>query len=225
MKEQTMIGRSMSNKRDFIDLILFVFVLLMAYPLYAQEIHSFVPLPSPLLKGDSTWWHTEAQKWYKKEDLSSRRLQMREMTRALKRSCYYCHTRNFKQYTQVKDISLQMMAISHQHQVTCAACHQGHKGLTLVGSKSLLMWRYSVEQRKQCQDCHQPQVQFKKLKSSISSDLSMMWSSLNAHAQKLQWDQALIHQIIGTQEQWQKNTLNFLHNTLKYPKKSSKIRK
>ena len=198
-----MIKWTLLDRCYFIYLLPFVFTLLTLYPLHAQEVYSFVPLPSPLLKGDHTWWHAEAQKWYKKDDISSKRLQMRDMTRALKRSCYYCHTRNFKDYTQVKEISLQMMAISHQHQITCADCHQGHKGLTLVGSKSLLMWRYSVTQEKQCQDCHQAQAQFKKLKSSSSIDLSMMWSSLYEHAQKLQWDQALIDQIIGTQKQWQ----------------------
>ena len=109
---------------------------------YAQEVHTLVPQSTVLLKVDMSQWQQKAQAWYTDNDPMKKRRQMREMTRALKRSCYYCHTRNFKGYTAVKDITLQMMVISQQQQIKCADCHQGQRGLSKVGAISLLMWGY-----------------------------------------------------------------------------------
>ena len=62
-------------------------------------------------------WHERASQWFDQADPKSRRKQMRQMTRALKQPCRYCHTPDFKDFTDKKLISQQMMAISAEHDV------------------------------------------------------------------------------------------------------------
>jgi hypothetical protein len=179
-------------------------LLLLSSKLYAQNIQALVPQTGVLLKVDMSKWQKKSQAWYTDHDPMKRRKQMREMTRALKRSCYYCHTRNFKRYTEVKDITLQMMVISHQQQIKCADCHQGQRGLTKVGALSLLMWRYSVSQNKQCHDCHQERSQFKKLKLDLTENLVPMWNLLRDQAIQLKLSNQTINTMIGNKQSWKK---------------------
>ena len=130
-----------------------------------QPIPSAIsPQPSVTLHGDVESWRHRAQAWYTSSETIDRRKQMREMSRPLKRPCYYCHTRNFKDYVESTYlISLQMMAVSAEQNVKCKDCHQGQRGLTDLGAKALIQWRYSVAKQKDCATCHEPQGQFKKL--------------------------------------------------------------
>ena len=128
-----------------------------------RQIEFLCPTQSKPLKGTLKEWSKKAQAWYEHKDLKARRRQMREMTRALKRSCYYCHTRDFKRYTEKHLISSQMMAISGDYQIGCKECHIGQRGLSSIGTKSLLMWRYSVREGVTCTSCHPTQSKFTQL--------------------------------------------------------------
>lgn len=145
--------------------------LLVYYSLYhsvkaqpAEVPSALSPSESVTLEGSAEMWRKRALSWYKTPDVLSRRRQMRDMSRPLKRPCYYCHTRSFKGYVdETYLISLQMMAISAEQGVRCAECHQGKRGLTALGAKSLIQWRSSVERGQDCNDCHQPQGRFQTL--------------------------------------------------------------
>ena len=139
---------------------------------YHRDVHALpTPIPSALspqdtvtLSGDLEMWRARAQAWYQHEDLIGRRKRMRAFSRPLKQPCYYCHTRSFKGYVESTYlISLQMMAISAEQDVTCADCHRGRRGLTELGAKSLVQWRYAQENHLDCRDCHTPKGRFKTL--------------------------------------------------------------
>ncbi len=129
-----------------------------------QSSKALSPVPSMILSGSVESWQQRAQAWYTSQDLKSQRRQMRDMSRPLKRPCYYCHTRNFKGYIDSTYlISLQMMAISAEQGLACKDCHIGQRALNTLGAKSLIQWRYSAKYKKDCRDCHQNQGQFKHL--------------------------------------------------------------
>ena len=46
-----------------------------------------------------------AHAWFESDDLKQRRTQMRQMTRALRQPCKYCHTSGFKGYTDKHKVS------------------------------------------------------------------------------------------------------------------------
>lgn len=122
------------------------------------------PKDTVTLSGGLEQWRARAQAWYKHDDLIGRRKRMRAFSRPLKQPCYYCHTRSFKGYIESTYlISLQMMAISAEQDVTCADCHIGRRGLTELGAKSLVQWRYAQEHHLDCRDCHKPKGRFKTL--------------------------------------------------------------
>ena len=109
-----------------------------------------------VLKGEKKQWQQRAQAWFTHPDAKSRRKQMRGLTRTLKVKCYTCHTKGFKGYVdEMYLISLQMLAISNEFQIECKQCHIGKKGLSHLGAISYVMWKYSVDQQKECNDCHQ----------------------------------------------------------------------
>ena len=127
------------------------------------QVEVLSPEEPVMLTGGLERWRPEAVRWYTAEDEDQRRRQMREMTRALKRPCYYCHTRNFKEYTDQHLISLQMMAISARYALKCSDCHLGQRGLSALGAQSLVMWRFSAKNEKTCADCHIKGHGFKEL--------------------------------------------------------------
>jgi nitrate/TMAO reductase-like tetraheme cytochrome c subunit len=130
-----------------------------------REVPSaLTPSETVTLTGTFEMWQKRAQAWYKHSDLVGRRREMRALSRPLKRPCYYCHKRSFKGYVESTYlISLQMMAISAEQDVTCADCHIGRRGLTVLGAKSLIQWRYAQENGLDCRDCHTPNGQFRTL--------------------------------------------------------------
>ena len=139
---------------------------------YIQEVDAqptempsaLAPSETVTLTGTFEMWQKRAQAWYKTSDLVGRRREMRALSRPLKRPCYYCHKRSFKGYVESTYlISLQMMAISAEQNVTCADCHIGRRGLTALGAKSLIQWRYAQENGLDCRDCHTPKGQFRTL--------------------------------------------------------------
>ena len=108
-------------------------------------------------------WHERASKWFEQADPGARRKQMRQMTRALKQPCRYCHTPDFKDFTAKKLISQQMMAISAEHDVACKDCHLGKKVLSELGKTAQKMWQLSIQKEVSCEHCHKPQSKFKAL--------------------------------------------------------------
>ena len=108
-------------------------------------------------------WHARAEKWFSSSDLKVRRKEMRAATKALKQSCFYCHTRGFKGYKDNKLISQQMMAMSAEHDVTCADCHAGKRELTEMGETAQHMWRLVQKKKVFCEHCHTPHKRFAEL--------------------------------------------------------------
>lgn len=153
-----------------------------------QEIlpSAIAPRSTVTLKGPISSWRERASQWYKSDDLKSRRRQMRQMSKPLKRPCYYCHTRNFKDYIDSTYlISLQMMAISSEQDLKCADCHIGKRGLTVLGAKSLIQWRYAADQGRECSDCHQDKGHFKRLNERGERSREELISWLDQHGSKL----------------------------------------
>ena len=111
-------------------------------------------------------WHERASQWFDQADPKSRRKQMRQMTRALKQPCRYCHTPDFKDFTDKKLISQQMMAISAEHDVACKECHLGKKALSELGKTAQKMWLLSIQKGVSCEHCHKPKTKFKVLTST-----------------------------------------------------------
>ena len=64
-----------------------------------------------------------------------RRKEMRKVTRALKQPCRYCHTPDFKGYTEKLLISQQMMALSAATACMCGL-PQGKEGYTEMGQRA-----------------------------------------------------------------------------------------
>lgn len=106
---------------------------------------------------------TRAHAWFASDDIKERRIQMRQMTRALRQPCKYCHTSGFKGYTDKHMVSLEMMALSAEHSIRCDNCHAGKKTLTEVGDQARQMLDLSKEMGVECTHCHVPASQFKSL--------------------------------------------------------------
>jgi hypothetical protein len=102
-----------------------------------------------------------AQAWFESNDKKKRRLQMRQMTRALKQPCKYCHTAGFKGYTDRYTVSLEMMALSAEHDLRCDDCHAGKKVLTETGIQARKMKKVSKDLGVECTHCHVPSKKFK----------------------------------------------------------------
>ena len=115
--------------------------------------HPFVSSDSTPQSIDSDW-KARAAAWFKSTDEADRRKQMREVTQALRQPCRYCHTPDFTGYTDKHLISLQMMALSAEHNVTCADCHAGKDTLTEMGRLAQPMWALSAERKTFCGECH-----------------------------------------------------------------------
>ena len=103
-----------------------------------------------------TDWKGRAEKWFSSTDTAGKRKEMRTITRALKQPCKYCHTPDFKGYTDKHLISQQMMAISAEYQVACSDCHSGKVKMTPMGEIAMNMWKLAHEKKVECNHCHQP---------------------------------------------------------------------
>jgi nitrate/TMAO reductase-like tetraheme cytochrome c subunit len=118
--------------------------------------------PQPLpVKAD---WQARAAAWFKDApDTTAKRKAMRQITKALKQPCRYCHTPDWKGYTDKLLISQQMMALSAEHDVPCADCHAGKTELTALGEKARPMFALARKKVVDCGHCHVPQKKFKAL--------------------------------------------------------------
>ena len=119
----------------------------------------------PLSFGADEDWQRRAGAWFKSDEQSARRRQMRQISRALKRPCSACHTRGFKGYTDpsLKRLTLQMMSLSAERGRGCADCHQGRRGLSALGEESRHCWRLAERRALFCESCHLPGPSFRKL--------------------------------------------------------------
>ena len=142
------------NKAEFIFSIT---IALLVTPI-AMEVNA---LAQPEMK--TAAMKERAQAWFDSEDIKKRRIQMRQMTRALKQPCKYCHTAGFKGYTNQYSISLEMMVISAEHDVRCDECHSGKKALTPLGVQAAKMTKVSQNLGVECNHCHVQKMQFKAL--------------------------------------------------------------
>lgn len=112
-------------------------------------------------------WHARAEAWFvaPSTEPKARRKEMKQMTKALKRPCRYCHSKDFKSYPdeRLKLVTQQMMVISKEHDVTCKGCHSGRGLFTHMGEESKGMWKLSAEKGVLCDHCHTPSTRFEKL--------------------------------------------------------------
>lgn len=109
-------------------------------------------------------WQARASAWFgEAKEEPARRTAMREITKALKEPCRYCHTPDWKGYTDKLAISRQMMALSAEHGVPCADCHEGKDALSALGQTAQTMWKIAHEQKVDCGHCHVPGKRFKAL--------------------------------------------------------------
>ncbi|MEE2757119.1 MAG: hypothetical protein VYA30_10680 [Myxococcota bacterium] len=108
-------------------------------------------------------WHGRAEKWFTSTDKKERRKAMRQFTRALRKPCKFCHTTDFKGYTDRLLISQQMMAMTVEHGVECKDCHAGKDGFTKMGQTSEKMWQLVHKKKVFCEHCHVPKNRFQKL--------------------------------------------------------------
>ncbi|MEE2786632.1 MAG: hypothetical protein VX589_04780 [Myxococcota bacterium] len=99
-------------------------------------------------------WRDRGMKWFKSTDMKGRRKEMRAVTRALKRPCKYCHTRDFKGFVGHRTITQQMMAMSVEHNVACSDCHAGRDAWTEMGERSKSMWKIVHQRKVFCEHCH-----------------------------------------------------------------------
>ena len=180
-------GQCYSAKLTFVSVLYIFFCFVFSIcPLHANPNSSTLPIAlspadSKVLYGSVEAWQKRAHTWYKSEDIKARRRQMREMSRPLKQACYYCHTRRFKGYVESTYlISLQMMAISAEQDVSCKDCHIGQRALNELGAKSLIQWRYAVEQQKDCTDCHEAKGKFKRLTVEGKKSISILINDLRS---------------------------------------------
>ena len=72
-------------------------------------------------------WKARAEAWYESDEPKARKKQMRRMTKALRKPCRHCHTKDWTGYTDRLEISRQMMTLSAEHGVPCADCHEKKK--------------------------------------------------------------------------------------------------
>ncbi len=111
-------------------------------------------------------WQKRSMAWFgEAQTPKAQRKAMRQFTKALRRPCKYCHTRDFKGWTdpQLRLISQQMMALSVEHKVSCKECHKGKKGFTELGEKAQPMWDLAREKGVSCEHCHVPGKRFEEL--------------------------------------------------------------
>ena len=108
-------------------------------------------------------WRDRALKWFKTATPKERRKEMRAVSRALKKPCKYCHTRDFKGFTQNRLITQQMMALSTEHGVECSECHAGRGKFTSLGEKARPMWKLVHRKKVFCGHCHTKQSKFQEL--------------------------------------------------------------
>ncbi len=103
-----------------------------------------------------TNWQARSMKWFSGDlkDTKALRKQMRAATKALKQPCRYCHSRDFKSFQDNRLISQQMMALSAEHNVACADCHNGREGLTHFGKEAEEMFELSRREGVYCEHCH-----------------------------------------------------------------------
>lgn len=137
-------------------------LMLSAALLVAAAPASAPPAPQPLpVKAD---WKARAAAWFKDApDEAAKRKAMRQITKALRQPCRYCHTPDWKGYTDKLLISQQMMALSAEHDVACAECHAGKAELTELGKAAQPMFALAREQVVDCGHCHVPHKRFKAL--------------------------------------------------------------
>jgi hypothetical protein len=99
-------------------------------------------------------WKARAARWFASSDTPSRRKEMREIVKALKQPCRYCHSTDFKEFTAHLKISRQMMALSAEHKVACSDCHAGKSEYTEMGRVASQMWKLAKEKKVFCGHCH-----------------------------------------------------------------------
>ena len=194
------------NPPGFLKIILGLTLGILSYdPLaFSQPVDppsALSPSQTVTLDGTFEMWQERAQDWYQHADLKSRRKQMRALSRPLKRPCYYCHTRSFKGYVESTYlISLQMMAISAEQDVTCAACHSGRRRLTKLGAKSLIQWRYAQEKGLDCRDCHTPKGRFRTLTIKGEAARPQLIKEIKARGEQWGVDDHVIREWLATLE-------------------------
>jgi len=125
-------------------------------------------------------WTARADAWFTAKDETARRKEMREMTRALRQPCRYCHTPDFTGYTDKQLISQQMMALSAEHAVACADCHTGKNDLSDLGKVSAVMWALSAERKTFCGTCHVKHERFGKLTPEGQTFYETEWRAWKA---------------------------------------------
>lgn len=131
--------------------------------------HTPTPLP---VESD---WTARAAAWFKDAKTEpERRKAMRQITKALKQPCRYCHTPDWKGYTDKHLISKQMMALSAEHDVACSDCHAGKVDMTPLGDTSRTMWALAHSKKVDCSHCHLPKAKFKTL-----NDAGKAWKAAN----------------------------------------------
>ena len=142
------------NKAEF---IISITIALLLTPIL-MEINAIAQTPP-----HATSIQARAHAWFDSDNVKERRKQMRQMTRALKQPCKYCHTAGFKGYTDRHRISLEMMVMSAEHDVQCGECHVGKKALTPLGLQAAKMIKVSQQLKVECNHCHVQQNKFKVL--------------------------------------------------------------
>ncbi|MFN3198200.1 MAG: cytochrome c3 family protein [Bradymonadia bacterium] len=120
------------------------------------------PKPTTPLEIEGVDWDARAEAWFENEDPKMRRREMKQFTKALKRPCKHCHSKDFKSYpdARLKLVSQQMMHVSKTHGVACKDCHAGRDAYTPMGETSKQMWAISLEQKVDCSHCHTPNQRF-----------------------------------------------------------------
>lgn len=180
-------GQRYTAKSTYISVLMicvcFVFSIcsLHAHPNSGTLPIALSPPDSKVLHGSVEAWQKRAHTWYKDEDIKARRRQMRQMSRPLNRACYYCHTRRFKGYVESTYLmSLQMMAMSAEQDLSCKDCHIGQRALNELGAKSLIQWRYAVDHQKDCRDCHEAKGKFKRLTAEGKKSIPILINDLRS---------------------------------------------
>ena len=108
-------------------------------------------------------WQARALKWFSSTEPKVRRKDMRRATKALKRPCSYCHSKDFRSYKENRLISQQMMAMSVEHGVQCIDCHAGKAEMTPMGKTAQHMWTLAQKKGVFCDHCHVPKTRFSQL--------------------------------------------------------------
>ena len=98
-----------------------------------------------------------------------------------------------------------MMAISVEQDLSCKDCHIGQRALNTLGAKSLIQWRYTVNQNKDCADCHEEKGKFKRLTAEGKKSISTLIHFLQSQNAKFEVSNQVIDdflkQLIRLKEQ------------------------